>query len=192
MGRTAYTTLHTCATLQPKKCGRWSSNPRCGLQKGSCHEQTPSTCSPDTKTSLMKLSKRASDGTTASCSTQQAASEPVPLTFRACTVCRVMVQLLDGLQGLNGEPPQWHADRLVFINDVYFCARDAVRLLQHVSADLACSMDFLQWKDPPSTVNVYPYGVDGPPLSVGGLRNSTGTQGTCSTELFLAALSTWQ
>ncbi|BDA47686.1 probable alpha-1,3-mannosyltransferase CMT1 [Coccomyxa sp. Obi] len=69
-------------------------------------------------------------------------------------------------QGLKGELPQWHADRLVFINDVYFCARDAVRLLQHVSADLACSMDFLQWKDPPSTVDVYPYGVDGPPLSV--------------------------
>ncbi len=99
-----------------------------------------------------------------------------------------MVQLLDGLQGLNGEPPQWHADRLVFINDVYFCARDAVRLLQHVSADLACSMDFLQWKDPPSTVNVYPYGVDGPPLSVGGLSNSIfllGTQGTSSIQVYL-------
>lgn len=72
------------------------------------------------------------------------------------------------MQGPNGELPRWHADRLVFINDVYFCARDALRLLHHVSADLACSMDFLQWKDAPSTVNVYPYGIDGPPLSVGG------------------------
>lgn len=55
---------------------------------------------------------------------------------------------------------------MVFINDVYFCARDAIRLLHHGDADLACSMDFLQWKDPPSTVDVYPYGIDGPPLSV--------------------------
>lgn len=68
------------------------------------------------------------------------------------------------------------------MNDVYFCARDAIRLLGHVDADLACSMDFLQWKDPPSTVDVYPYGVDGPPLSVSGPLNSV-----CL--LFLEALS---
>lgn len=79
----------------------------------------------------------------------------------------MLIIMMIGLQGANGELPRWHADRLVFINDVYFCARDALRLLHHVSADLACSMDFLQWKDAPSTVDVYPYGPDGPPLSVG-------------------------
>jgi len=35
----------------------------------------------------------------------------------------------------------WPADKVVFLNDVYFCARDAVRLLLH-DADMACGMDF--------------------------------------------------
>ena len=35
----------------------------------------------------------------------------------------------------------WPADRVVFMNDVYFCARDVVRLLLH-GADMACGMDF--------------------------------------------------
>lgn len=35
----------------------------------------------------------------------------------------------------------WPADKVIFLNDVYFCARDAVRLLLH-DADMACGMDF--------------------------------------------------
>lgn len=35
----------------------------------------------------------------------------------------------------------WPADRVVFMNDVYFCAKDVVRLLLH-GADMACGMDF--------------------------------------------------
>ena len=35
----------------------------------------------------------------------------------------------------------WPADKVVFFNDVYFCARDVVRLLLH-GADMACGMDF--------------------------------------------------
>jgi hypothetical protein len=68
--------------------------------------------------------------------------------------------------GQDGSAPRWPAQRLVFINDVYFCARDVLRLLQHESADLACAMDFLAYKGPPSTADVHPWGVDGPPLSV--------------------------
>lgn len=37
--------------------------------------------------------------------------------------------------------PLWQADRVIFLNDVYFCARDIVRLLQH-DADMVCGMDF--------------------------------------------------
>ena len=35
----------------------------------------------------------------------------------------------------------WPADRVVFLNDVYFCARDALRLLQH-EGDMVCGLDF--------------------------------------------------
>ena len=70
------------------------------------------------------------------------------------------------LAGEDGSPPRWRADRLVFVNDVYFCARDVARLLQHGGADVACAMDFLAYKGPPSTADVHPYGIDGPPLSV--------------------------
>eukprot|EP00884_Botryococcus_braunii_P015546 jgi/Botrbrau1/2675/Bobra.0203s0021.2 len=37
--------------------------------------------------------------------------------------------------------PLWEADKLIFLNDVYFCARDIVRLLQH-DVDMACGLDF--------------------------------------------------
>ncbi|KAK9812593.1 hypothetical protein WJX72_000003 [[Myrmecia] bisecta] len=37
--------------------------------------------------------------------------------------------------------PLWPASRVVFLNDVYFCARDVVRLLQH-EGDMVCGMDF--------------------------------------------------
>lgn len=37
--------------------------------------------------------------------------------------------------------PMWPAERVVFLNDVFFCARDVVRLLQH-RADMVCGMDF--------------------------------------------------
>ena len=45
-------------------------------------------------------------------------------------------------QGPDGSKPEWPADRLLFINDVFFCAKDVWRLLQHSSADIACGMDF--------------------------------------------------
>ena len=35
----------------------------------------------------------------------------------------------------------WAADRVAFLNDVYFCAGDVLRLLRH-DADLACGLDF--------------------------------------------------
>ena len=35
----------------------------------------------------------------------------------------------------------WPADRIVFLNDVYFCARDTIRLLQH-DGDMVCGLDF--------------------------------------------------
>lgn len=62
--------------------------------------------------------------------------------------------------------PAWPADRLVFVNDVFFCAGDLMRLLQHGDADVACGMDFMAWKDPPSSNDIQPYGPSGPPLSV--------------------------
>lgn len=47
----------------------------------------------------------------------------------------------------------WPADRVVFLNDVYFCTADVVRLLSHESAHLACGMDFdrprIDQMDPP-------------------------------------------
>ena len=62
--------------------------------------------------------------------------------------------------------PAWPADRLVFLNDVFFCAGDLIRLLQHDDTDMACGMDFIGWKSPPSTNDIQPYGPYGPPLSV--------------------------
>lgn len=35
----------------------------------------------------------------------------------------------------------WEADKVIFANDVYFCARDAIRLLLH-NADMSCGLDF--------------------------------------------------
>ena len=43
--------------------------------------------------------------------------------------------------GRSKSKPMWPADRVVFLNDVYFCARDAVRLLQH-EGDMVCGLDF--------------------------------------------------
>lgn len=41
----------------------------------------------------------------------------------------------------SSSAPVWPAERVVFLNDVYFCARDVVRLLNH-DADIACGLDF--------------------------------------------------
>ena len=35
----------------------------------------------------------------------------------------------------------WRADRIIFMNDVFFCAKDVVRLLLH-EVDMACALDF--------------------------------------------------
>ena len=40
----------------------------------------------------------------------------------------------------NGIQP-WKADRIIFMNDVFVCARDFARLLLH-DADMACALDF--------------------------------------------------
>ena len=48
-----------------------------------------------------------------------------------------------GLPGgrAKSSKPMWPADRVVFLNDVYFCARDTIRLLQH-DGDMVCGLDF--------------------------------------------------
>ena len=48
-----------------------------------------------------------------------------------------------GLPGgrAKSNKPMWPADRIVFLNDVYFCARDTIRLLQH-DGDMVCGLDF--------------------------------------------------
>lgn len=46
------------------------------------------------------------------------------------------------VQGRDGKPREWEADRVLFINDVFFCAKDIIRLLQHTDVALACGMDF--------------------------------------------------
>ena len=43
---------------------------------------------------------------------------------------------------LAQEKKPWQARRVVFLNDVWLCAGDVVRLLHHRRAHLACGMDF--------------------------------------------------
>ena len=45
---------------------------------------------------------------------------------------------------MTGSTPaaSWPPERIIFINDVYFCALDPVRLLLH-KADMACGMDWI-------------------------------------------------
>ena len=38
-----------------------------------------------------------------------------------------------------------HPKKILFINDVAFCAKDAVRLLLH-KADIACGLDFAHYE----------------------------------------------
>ena len=52
----------------------------------------------------------------------------------------------------------WPADKVIFLNDVYFCARDAVRLLLH-NADMACGMDFDRKKLDQVPVQVIPTAI---------------------------------
>ena len=57
--------------------------------------------------------------------------------------------------------PLWPAERIVFLNDVYFCARDVIRLLRH-KADMACGMDFdrLKLQDMPIEASLPCLAVD--------------------------------
>ena len=59
--------------------------------------------------------------------------------------------------------PLWSAERVVFLNDVYFCARDVIRLLHH-NADMACGMDFdrLKLQDMPWEVGLTLHSVIAP------------------------------
>lgn len=54
----------------------------------------------------------------------------------------------------NRPRPLWQADKVIFLNDVYFCARDIVRLLQH-DADMVCGLDFdrPRLQDAPTSVS---------------------------------------
>lgn len=46
--------------------------------------------------------------------------------------------------GSRSDPSQpQRADRIIFINDVFFCPTDVRRLLRYDSADVACGMDFV-------------------------------------------------
>ena len=49
--------------------------------------------------------------------------------------------LLQGLPVQADGQAAWKANKIIFINDVAFCAKDAVRLASH-EADLACGLDF--------------------------------------------------
>ena len=57
------------------------------------------------------------------------------------------------LQGQDGSPPAWPADRLLMLNDVYFCHQGLIRLLQHSSAAIACGIDF--FIDAPGGIVLY-------------------------------------
>ena len=56
-------------------------------------------------------------------------------------------------QGQDGSPPAWPADRLLMLNDVYFCHQGLIRLLRHSSAAIACGIDF--FIDPPGGIVLY-------------------------------------
>ena len=57
------------------------------------------------------------------------------------------------LQGQDGSPPAWPADRLLMLNDVYFCHQGLIRLLRHSSAAIACGIDF--FIDAPGGIVLY-------------------------------------
>ena len=63
------------------------------------------------------------------------------------------VLVLELLQGQDGSPPAWPADRLLILNDVYFCHQGLIRLLRHTSAAIACGADF--YIDPPGGIVLY-------------------------------------
>lgn len=46
----------------------------------------------------------------------------------------------EGLE-LSEQDSGWPADRVIFVNDVYLCAKDIIRLIYH-NADMACGLDF--------------------------------------------------
>ena len=52
------------------------------------------------------------------------------------------------MQGLPVEAEKktaWEASKVIFINDVAFCAKDAIRLASH-RADIACGLDFAHYE----------------------------------------------
>ena len=44
-----------------------------------------------------------------------------------------------------GKKAAWEASKVIFINDVAFCAKDAIRLASH-NADIACGLDFAHYE----------------------------------------------
>ncbi|KAK9820093.1 hypothetical protein WJX72_006049 [[Myrmecia] bisecta] len=61
----------------------------------------------------------------------------------------------------------WEADRIIFLNDVFFCSSDVIRLLQH-DGDMVCGMDFTskQWYNNYPAFQIHPVGKFGPTLGV--------------------------
>ena len=56
-------------------------------------------------------------------------------------------------QGQDGSPPPWPADRLLMLNDVYFCHQGLIHRLRHSSAAIACGVDF--YMDPTKEMVLY-------------------------------------
>eukprot|EP00210_Caulerpa_lentillifera_P008017 g7654.t1 len=49
------------------------------------------------------------------------------------------------IQWSRDDSTPWKAQKVVFINDVYFCAQHILRLLLHKDEDVVCGMDFSLW-----------------------------------------------
>ena len=46
-------------------------------------------------------------------------------------------------QTMESQPAAFPADRILYMNDVFVCARDFIRLMLH-NADMVCALDFWQ------------------------------------------------
>ena len=55
------------------------------------------------------------------------------------------MRALQGLPLEAGKKAAWEASKVIFINDVAFCAKDAIRLASH-NADIACGLDFAHYE----------------------------------------------
>ncbi|KAK9807875.1 hypothetical protein WJX72_011849 [[Myrmecia] bisecta] len=81
---------------------------------------------------------------------------------------------LFGSDGFWSAKSGWPADKVIFINDVFFCAGDILRLLAH-PGDVVCGMDFAHFMYDPDEMypagKLRPFGPYGPHLSDGQAGN---------------------